>query len=86
MSLIKKSDVKSHLSTRYRNRVHTPPVGQPGTGFSEASQAAVDGRRAGFSKDFTADHQRTPAVVVPIRDAADGTQTQVSPSFRPSKL
>jgi len=35
MSLIKKSDVKNHLSARRQNRIHIVPVSQPdATGFS----------------------------------------------------
>jgi len=81
MSLIKTLDVKSHLSARYRNRIRIPPVDQPGTGVSEPNEVAADGKQVGFSKDFTADYQKTPAVIVPIRDASGGTQTQASPSF-----
>lgn len=37
MSLVKKSDVKNHLSPHHRKGIHlTPPVSQPdATGFSE---------------------------------------------------
>jgi hypothetical protein len=46
MSLIKKSDVKNHLSNRYRNRngIHLqPPVSQPdATGFSGEQPERAD--------------------------------------------
>jgi hypothetical protein len=82
MSLIKKSDVKNHLSMRHKNRIHVGPGSEvDATGISRSSQAIVEGQRSGFPKDFTADHKRTPAIVVPIRDAFDENQTQPSPTF-----
>ena len=43
MSLIKKSDVKNHLSPRYRTKIHLcPPVSQPdATGYSVAEPDAI---------------------------------------------
>jgi hypothetical protein len=57
MSLIKKSDVKNHLSARYQNRIHIAPVSQPdATGFSGPSPAPIEPDRSGFNQDFTGDH------------------------------
>jgi hypothetical protein len=81
MSLIEKTDGKSRLSKRRRNRVHILPADQAVTGISEENQALADAGRSAFSKDFTADHRKTSGGVAPICDGAEGTQTQASPSF-----
>jgi hypothetical protein len=86
MTFMKKSDVKKHLSSRVHNRIHISPPDMPDAVIPDATQAAVDAVQAEFTKDFTADHQRTLAVVVPFPEAADRSQTQPSPSFGPAKL
>ena len=44
MSLIKQSDVKNHLSSRHRTRIHlATPASQPdATGFSEEQSERID--------------------------------------------
>jgi len=86
MTFMKKSDVKNHLSSRVHHRVHISPAEMPEAVIPEAIQAPADAVQAGFTKDFTADHERTLAVVVPFPDPADRSQTQPSPSFRSAKL
>ena len=60
MSLIKKSDVKNHLSLRHQNHIHIAPVSQPdATGFSETSV------EVSFTQDFTGDHTTTATAAAP---------------------
>ncbi len=58
MSLIKKSDVKNHLSPRFRTKIHLcPPVSQPdATGFSVAEPDAIKANPSIFAEDFVAEH------------------------------
>lgn len=67
MSLIKKSDVKNHLSARHQNRIHIAPVSQPdATGFSGTNEPSVE---VSFTQDFTGDHT-TPATTAAHSDAS----------------
>lgn len=65
MSLIKQSDVKNHLSPRYRTKIHLcPPVSQPDTtGFSAAESGAVWADSSDFAKDFVAEHSSSGAAL-----------------------
>ena len=58
MSLIKKSDVKNHLSLRYRTQIHlSQPESQPdATGFSVVEMGKVQSDRSTFAEDFVAEH------------------------------
>lgn len=58
MSLIKKSDVKNHLSFRYRTQIHPrEPEGRPdATNFTVAEQDAMQARPLNFAGDFVAEH------------------------------
>lgn len=43
MSLIRKSDVKNHLSARHRTEIHLqPPIQADATGFSHEETAGAD--------------------------------------------
>ena len=86
MTFMEKSDVKKHLSSRVHNRIQISPPDMPEAVIPEPTQAPADAVQTGFTKDFTADHQRTLAVLVPFPEAADRSQTQPSPSFGPAKL
>lgn len=80
MSLIKKSDVKNHLSARHQNHIHIAPASQPdATGFSGTNQASVEADRAGFAQDFTGDHT-TPATVVKPSGASIGSPELHAPA------
>ena len=51
MSLIKKSDVKNHLSAKYRAHMHLAPASEPdATGFSGTAPAAVAVKETGSSQ------------------------------------
>lgn len=58
MSLIKKSDVKNHLSSRYRTQIHLcQPESQPdATAFSVAEPDAIQANSLNFAADFVAEH------------------------------
>ena len=71
MSLVKKSDVKNHLSARFRDKIHLlNPESQPdATGFSEAEseeESATAATEAKFAKDFVADHSEAVTSSVPV--------------------
>jgi hypothetical protein len=55
MSLIKKSDVKNHLSARHQTHIHIAPE-PDATGFSGTDQPSAE---RNFSADFTGDHTTT---------------------------
>jgi hypothetical protein len=75
MSLIKKSDVKNHLSGRFKNRIHVAPASQPdATGFSGTDQAPATAKQARFAHDFTGDHT-TPAESAVTADIVVGITT-----------
>ena len=67
MSLIKKSDVKNHLSPRYRTKIHLcQPESQPdATGFSVAEPDAIKANPSSFAEDFVAEHSSSGAAVAP---------------------
>lgn len=58
MSLIKKSDVKNHLSPRHRTQIHLcEPESQPdATGFSAAESGAIQPDTSDSAKDLVAEH------------------------------
>jgi hypothetical protein len=85
VSLIKKSDVKNHLSPRHRTQIHLcPPESPPdATGFSAAEPDAIKESPEAFSKDFTAEHSSiaTPAAsdgLLPGSTRAHAAATSIS--------
>jgi hypothetical protein len=58
VSLIKKSDVKNHLSPRHRTEIHLcPPESQPdATGFSAAESSPDQPDASDSAKDLVAEH------------------------------
>lgn len=77
MSLTRKSDVKNHLSPRFRTKIHLcPPESQPdATGFSVAEPDATEAKLSIFAEDFVAEHSAPGAA------AASGGH--LPGSFRP---
>jgi len=55
MSIIKRSDVKNHLSARHQHHIHLAPE-PDAAGFSGPGQARVEKI---FTEDFTGDHTTT---------------------------
>ena len=69
MSLHKQSDVKNHLSPRYRAKVHLCEPVSDATGFSGAEPDAIKAIPLGFAEDFLAEHTspgQVPASAGPI--------------------
>lgn len=67
MSLIKKSDVKNHLSPRYRTKIHLcQPVSQPdATGYSVAEPDIIRANQSNFAADFVAEHSSPGVAATP---------------------
>ncbi len=67
MSLIKKSDVKNHLSPRHRTQIHLcQPESQPdATGFSVAEPDATKANPSSFTDDFVAEHSSSGTSIAP---------------------
>jgi hypothetical protein len=62
-----KSDVKNHLSPRYRREIHLcQPASQPdATGFSVAEPGAIKSDPSDFAKDFLAEHSSSGTALAP---------------------
>jgi hypothetical protein len=69
MSLIKKSDVKNHLSPRFRTQIHvSQPEGEPvATDFSAAAPSASSIDSAGFARDFLGEHSSSGVKLAPVK-------------------
>lgn len=65
MSLVKKSDVKNHLSPRHRTQIHLcQPASQPdATGFSAAETGEVQAGSSEFATDLVAEHASSGTVL-----------------------
>jgi len=63
MSLIRQSDVKNHLSPRFRTKIHLcEPESQPdATGFSAAEPDTIEKTSSDFTADFVAEHSAPDA-------------------------
>jgi hypothetical protein len=67
MSLIKKSDVKNHLSSHHRKATHpTRQTSQPdATGFSVPEAGGTPANAPTFADDFSGEHSSNGASVAP---------------------
>jgi hypothetical protein len=65
MSNVKKSDVKNHLSPRFRTQIHLcPPESAPdATGYSVAEADAVPASPLSFAEDFVQEHSSSGTVL-----------------------
>jgi hypothetical protein len=81
MSLVKKSDVKNHLSPRFRTKIHSSrPETQPdATGFSGAEPGVIKDNPTAFSKDFTAEHSSIAKPVASTDLLTESARPQASP-------
>jgi hypothetical protein len=87
MSLIKKSDVKNHLSSRHNNHIHIAPASQPdATGFSGTNQAPIEANGSVFAQDFIADHTTSGAIVTPADEFAGSLKPQAPAAFGARKV
>ncbi len=67
MSQIRQSDVKNHLSPRFRTKIHLcDPVSEPdATRYSVPEPAAIKGDPLTFAQDFVAEHSSPGETAVP---------------------
>ena len=67
MSLIKKSDVKNHLSARFRKEIHLDKTANApvAAGFSPEEPGARAAGPSDFAHDFQAEHSSSDAVHTP---------------------
>jgi hypothetical protein len=87
LSLIKKSDIKNHLSARHHKRIHIVPVSQPdATGFSGTNQAPVETSEAAFKQDFIADHTTSGTAVAPCDGSIGSPQPETPAAFGTAKV
>lgn len=65
MSIVKKSDVKNHLSPRLHTQIHLcPPGSAPDTdGYSVAEADAVQASPVSFAEDFVQEHSSPDTVL-----------------------
>jgi len=84
MSLIRKSDVKNHLSPRYRTEIHlslpADAAGSPLTGPD-----VIKAIPSGFDRDFFAEHtssRNSPAPGDGVTDATSPVATAASKSVQ----
>lgn len=77
MSVVKKTDVKNHLSPPFLAKIHlVQPESQPdATGFSVAEPDAAGADRSKFAKDFVAEHSSSGVAVAPA-DQLTGSSSQ----------
>jgi hypothetical protein len=86
MSLIKKSDVKNHLSARHHNRIHLAPASQPdATGFSGTNQESAETSGSVLSQGFTGDHT-TVVKTGALLDASSHSSKAQAPGTRAAKV
>jgi hypothetical protein len=85
MSLVKRSDVKNHLSPRYRTKIHPwPLLSQPdATGFSVAESDTFSANASEFAKDYVGEHSSSGVAVAPTDPVAGLIRPQApAPSKR----
>jgi hypothetical protein len=78
MSIIKKSDVKNHLSPGFRTKIHLcNAVSEPdATGHSAAEPGEVQAGSSGFAQDFLTDHSSRGAAIAQAKPVAGSTSPQ----------
>jgi hypothetical protein len=67
MSQIRQSDVKNHLSPRFRTKIHLcDPVSPPdATGYSVPEPDAIETNPTTFARDFVAEHSSPSEAATP---------------------
>jgi hypothetical protein len=85
VSLIKKSDVKNHLSSRYRTKIHLcEPASQPdATGFSVAEPDTIKAKPSTSAGEFIAECLSSHLAVAPteqVTGSSSGPAPTVSKS------
>ncbi len=65
MSLHKQGDVKNHLSSRYRTKIHLCEPVSGAAGLSVDEPDAIKAVPSGFAEDFLGEHSSSGAVSAP---------------------
>jgi hypothetical protein len=76
MSLARKSDVKSHLSLRYRTETFLSAPADQSDAASDclAEPGAINANSSDFAEDFVAEHSSPAVVAAPADPVADSTR------------
>jgi hypothetical protein len=83
MSLHKQSDVKNHLSPRYRTKIHLCPPVSDTSGLSVAEPDAIKPVLLGFANDFLTEHSSSgPASTGPVTGSISPQATAASRNAR----
>lgn len=87
MSLNKQSDVKNHLSARYRTEIHLqPPVSKAdATGHSSTALDAENAKPSEFVKDNSMEHANLDKPMTPTVKSAGPIDPQASATSRSSQ-
>lgn len=78
MSIFKKSDVKNHLSLRFRTKTYlNVPVSQPhATGITVALSGVTGANPSLFAEDYSAEHTTGGASSAPSANSTGSTGSQ----------
>ncbi len=80
MSLVKKSDVKNHLSPRHHKGIHLASPSQPdATGFSADAPGAIAADPSSVVENFVAEHSSSEVSMAPA-DQVTSTSRIPSPA------
>ena len=85
MSLHKQSDVKNHLSPRYRTKIYLRKPASYATALSVGEPDAIKAVPLGFAEDFLAEHSSSgevPASTGPVTGSISPQATAVSKNAR----
>ncbi len=84
MSLTKQSDVKNHLSLRYRTKIHLcESVSEPdAAGLSVAKPGAIQTNSPDFAADFFAEHSSSDAAAAPADPVPGSIGSQAAAVFK----
>jgi hypothetical protein len=87
MSQIRQSDVKNHLSPRFRTKIHLcDPVSPPdATGHSVPEADAIQANSSNFAQDFVAEHSSSGAAVAPPDPVAGSIRLHVATASKSAK-
>jgi hypothetical protein len=84
ISNIRQSDVKNHLSPRFRTKIHLcEPASQPdATGFSAAEPDAIKASPSTFADDFLAEHSSSAGGVTTAHPVRVARPAQAPPTSK----
>jgi hypothetical protein len=84
MSLIKKCDVKNHLSARHQRDIYLcPPGGRPSApGLSRAEPEAVETIPSVFAEDFLSEHSSPGVSPAPTDQLTDSIKPQKTAAYK----